>query len=101
MQQRDPVCGMKVDSKTAAAKSAHGAEQYFFCSLTCRDRFEANPAQYASAGRQRGSDQEELERHEPPRTTIDGITSPKFGAAGSGGAEYEPIPEHHDKDKDR
>lgn len=29
----------------------------------------------------------------PPRTTIDGITSPKFGSAGSGGAELEPGPE--------
>jgi len=26
----------------------------------------------------------------PPRTTKGGITAPKFGSAGSGGAEYEP-----------
>jgi hypothetical protein len=29
----------------------------------------------------------------PPRTTAGGITSPKFGSAGSGGAELEPGPE--------
>lgn len=29
----------------------------------------------------------------PPHTTKHGITSPKFGSAGSGGAEYEPGPE--------
>lgn len=29
----------------------------------------------------------------PPRTTRGGITSPKFGSAGSGGAEFEPGPE--------
>lgn len=29
----------------------------------------------------------------PPRTTTDGITAPKFGSAGSGGAELEPGPE--------
>jgi hypothetical protein len=29
----------------------------------------------------------------PQRTTSGGITSPKFGAAGSGGAELEPGPE--------
>ena len=29
----------------------------------------------------------------PPRTTHDGITAPKFGSAGSGGAELEPGPE--------
>jgi len=29
----------------------------------------------------------------PPRTTEGGITAPKFGSAGSGGAELEPGPE--------
>jgi hypothetical protein len=29
----------------------------------------------------------------PPRTTTRGWTSPKFGSAGSGGAELEPGPE--------
>jgi hypothetical protein len=29
----------------------------------------------------------------PPRTTTNGITAPKFGSAGSGGAELEPGPE--------
>lgn len=42
---------------------------------------------------------EQMEKHEPPRTTQKGITSPKFGSAGSGGAEYEPIPEQHDDSK--
>lgn len=28
----------------------------------------------------------------PPHTTSDGVTAPKFGSAGSGGAEYEPGP---------
>ena len=100
MQQRDPVCGMTVDSKTAAAESVQGTEHFYFCSLTCRDRFEANPTQFTSASRrgERG-DEVEMERHEPPRTTSDHITSPKFGAAGSGGAEFEPIPEQHKEDR--
>jgi len=29
----------------------------------------------------------------PPRTTKHGMTAPKFGSAGSGGAELEPGPE--------
>ena len=29
----------------------------------------------------------------PPRTSSGGITAPKFGSAGSGGAELEPGPE--------
>jgi hypothetical protein len=32
-------------------------------------------------------------RPNPPRTTAGGWTSPKFGSAGSGGAELEPGPE--------
>ena len=35
------------------------------------------------------------ERHEPPHSTRDGITAPKFGSAGSGGAEFEKGPERH------
>jgi hypothetical protein len=31
--------------------------------------------------------------HEPPHTTTGKITAPKFGSAGSGGAELEPIDE--------
>lgn len=39
---------------------------------------------------------EPLERHEPPYTTTRNFTAPKFGSAGSGGLEYERIPEQHD-----
>ena len=35
----------------------------------------------------------DTEKPNPPRTTAGGITAPKFGSAGSGGAEYEPGPE--------
>ena len=38
-----------------------------------------------------GRDREPLPN--PPRTTTGKITSPKFGSAGSGGAELEPGPE--------
>ena len=36
---------------------------------------------------------EEHSSHNPPRTTDHGVTAPKFGSAGSGGAELEPGPE--------
>jgi Cu+-exporting ATPase len=97
MQYRDPVCGMTVDSKTAAAEATYAGEHFYFCSSGCRDRFESNPTQFLGAARSSGS-REEMERHEPPRTTKDGWTAPKFGAAGSGGAEYESVPEQHGKD---
>src|SRR5688572_8026119 len=97
LDARDPVCGMTVDITTAYSE-ALGGETYYFCSEQCRQRFDANPASYtATAGRTSG-DRTEMERHEPPRTTSGGITAPKFGSAGSGGAEYEPLPEQHDDD---
>lgn len=43
----------------------------------------------------------ELERHEPPYTKWGALVAPKFGAAGSGGAEYERLPEAHDDHENR
>ena len=39
---------------------------------------------------------EVMEQHEPPYTTKGRMTAPKFGSAGSGGLEYERLPEAHD-----
>ena len=52
------------------------------------------------AARARGAirDDGPLERHEPPHTTTGPVTAPKFGSAGSGGLEYEGVPEQHDRD---
>lgn len=94
MQHRDPVCGMMIDDNEVAAESVHGSQHYYFCSITCRNRFENNPSQFLGATR----DGEELEQHEPPFTVTDSIAAPKFGSAGSGGAEYERLPEQHDED---
>ncbi len=45
-KDKDPVCGMTVD--TAGAKSAvHAGDVYYFCSSACRDKFEAAPGTYA------------------------------------------------------
>ena len=38
-------------------------------------------------------DRTDLESAEPPYTTTGKVTSPKFGSAGSGGAELEPGPD--------
>ena len=43
---------------------------------------------------------EPLERHEPPYTTTGPFTVPKFGSAGSGGLEYERLPERHGPERD-
>lgn len=45
-QATDPVCGMTV--VPATAKSAvHEGQVWYFCSSACRDKFEADPQQYA------------------------------------------------------
>ena len=88
---RDPVCGMEVDSATAL-RMEHGDHDHFFCSESCRQRFQANAASYEP---RHSDDDPGYERHEPPHTTTGIMTAPKFGSAGSGGLEYEPGPERH------
>ena len=65
----DPVCGMSVDSESAAAESSYAGNTYYFCSESCRQRFDANPTGFSAGTRNEG----EPERHEPPRTTRGGI----------------------------
>lgn len=91
LDARDPVCGMTVDVTTAYSEAV-GGQTYYFCSENCRQRFDANPSAYGAGARQESG----VEQHEPPRTTKGGFTSPKFGSAGSGGAEFELLPEQHD-----
>lgn len=45
---KDPVCGMTVDEKKAAATSTYQGQTYYFCSVGCKQEFDRNPMQYAS-----------------------------------------------------
>jgi YHS domain-containing protein len=42
----DPVCGMQVDERKAAAISEHNGIRYYFCSLQCTQKFDQNPSQF-------------------------------------------------------
>jgi P-type Cu+ transporter len=42
----DPVCGMRVDPATAKHRFTYKAQDYFFCSGRCRERFEAEPEKF-------------------------------------------------------
>lgn len=91
-----------------APRSIFQGESYYFCSENCREAFEANPAHYAAraAARRENAPADKqgevpLERHEPRFTKKDGRVAPKFGSAGSGGAEYELLPEAHDDEDAR
>ena len=44
--ERDPVCGMQVDSASARAKAEYDGQTYFFCCAGCAKKFEAAPEQY-------------------------------------------------------
>lgn len=46
----DPVCGMKVDEKQAAAKVVYEGKTYYFCSESCHKTFTAEPTKYAKPG---------------------------------------------------
>lgn len=82
-QVKDPVCGMMIDIEAAAGSVAYESEVVYFCSDACLRKFQEAPEQY--------------ERHEPPFTVKGKMAAPKFGSAGSGGLEYEGVPERHDK----
>ena len=44
--EKDPVCGMQVDPAKAAGSSVHDGRTYYFCSPTCKQKFDASPGQY-------------------------------------------------------
>src|ERR1700674_1082855 len=42
----DPVCGMQIEEKSAVGNSTYRGQRYYFCSVSCRDKFVANPTAY-------------------------------------------------------
>ena len=44
---KDPVCGMTVDEKKAAATTTHRGKTYYFCSVGCKATFDKSPDPYA------------------------------------------------------
>ncbi|MEG3146179.1 heavy metal translocating P-type ATPase [Sphingomonas sp. RT2P30] len=45
-QAIDPVCGMTVDSESAAHHASHDGATYYFCSAGCLGKFVADPDRY-------------------------------------------------------
>ena len=43
---KDPVCGMEIDSKSAAGKATYKGKTYYFCSVSEKEQFEKDPAKY-------------------------------------------------------
>jgi Cu+-exporting ATPase len=42
----DPVCGMQVDEKSAAATYQYKGQTYYFCAPGCKAAFEKDPEKY-------------------------------------------------------
>jgi YHS domain-containing protein len=42
----DPVCNMEVDEETAPGHTVYDGMDFYFCSLTCQQKFEHDPGQY-------------------------------------------------------
>lgn len=45
--ETDVVCGMQVDPARAARTSEYQGKTYYFCSKSCKTKFDANPEQFA------------------------------------------------------
>ena len=43
---KDPVCGMDVETSTAAAQTEHTGQTYYFCGSKCKDKFNRDPEEY-------------------------------------------------------
>jgi xanthine dehydrogenase accessory factor len=48
-EELDPVCGMTVDVADARYRTVHEGRTHYFCSASCMETFEAEPARYAPA----------------------------------------------------
>src|SRR5512140_654466 len=90
----DPICGMTVDPATAAGSHDHRGERYYFCGLSCLERFKVDPEralQPRSASAAKPTTRRPLPMMQPApavtgATAIDpvcGMTVPQATAAGS------------------
>ena len=43
---KDPVCGMDVQAATAAGRTEHKGQMYYFCGSACKEKFDLAPDQY-------------------------------------------------------
>jgi Cu+-exporting ATPase len=95
-QVRDPVCGVTLDTASAVGRREYLSREYYFCSPGCLDLFTADPSRFVG-----GAPLADMPRPaaEPPHTTTGPLTAPKFGSAGSGGLEFEPLPESPQREK--
>lgn len=54
----DPVCGMKVDEKSATLKSDYKGQTYYFCAPGCKKSFDNGPEKYLVKQQGHGDNQQ-------------------------------------------
>ncbi len=47
----DPICQMTVDPATAAGKTLHDGKTHYFCSMACKEKFDASLARFTPAAK--------------------------------------------------
>jgi Cu+-exporting ATPase len=53
--EKDPVCGMDVDTANAAGQTDYEGQTYYFCSQPCKRQFDENPQRFTQeSGRHAG-----------------------------------------------
>ena len=45
---KDPVCGMTIEPSNAAGHAEYKGHTYYFCSASCKAKFDSDPEKYAS-----------------------------------------------------
>jgi P-type Cu+ transporter len=95
MTVKDPVCGMEIDTESAAGSSDYSGKEYHFCSAGCKEKFDKDPASFAQ-------DEEHETKPQSKKTEANAATEytcpmhPEVRQAGSGpcpkcGMALEPV----------
>jgi YHS domain-containing protein len=45
----DPVCGMEINEQDSTISGTYNGKTFHFCSEQCKQKFQANPEQFAEA----------------------------------------------------
>ena len=86
--EKDPVCGMDIEPKRAARVSTYKGKRYYFCSASCKDSFDSDPAGVFGPGEEGGGS--ETAAAETPRLEMMELTD--FSTSGSKPAVREAAP---------
>ncbi len=81
----DPICGMKVDPRTAAGSFVHEGTTYYFCAKGCMQKFIAQTSKEPAAqapvkiGREKDFQEDHAHAHEMSRTPGGTVLDPVCG----------------------